>query len=141
MKQRDDYADIKVAVANSSTGGALVGTAINTTGYGRARFIFSFGGDVATTATVSGNIGIWKCATSGGTYTSISSAQLSQVSSGVVSDSTLAMVIDTPTDPDYVWLKVSGSISSTAMCHSAVVELYNGVSLPPSSSLQELVTV
>lgn len=140
-KRLNDQADVRTAVAASSTGGALVGIAIDTSTYSRARFIFTFGGDVATTATVSGNIGIWKCATSDGTYTSIPTAILSQVSSGVVSGASLEMVIDLPTQSAYEWLKVSGNISSTAMCHSAVVELYDCVDRPPTSSLQELVTI
>lgn len=140
-KRINDFADVRTAVAASSTGGALVGIAIDTSGYSRARFIFTFGGDVATTATVSGNIGIWKCATSDGTYTSIPTAVLSQVSSGLVSSLSLEMVIDLPTQSAYEWLKASGSISSTAMCHAAVVELYDPVDRKPSSSAQQLVTI
>lgn len=140
MKQRDDYADVKIAVAASQSGGAMVATAINTTGYGRARFIFTFNKGTGTTGTLS-NAKIWRCATSDGTYTSVASAELTAISSGVMSSASPVCVIDMATNATYPWLKVSGSLSSTALDHSAVVELYNGISNPPSSSLQELVTV
>jgi hypothetical protein len=50
-------------------------------------------------------------------------------------------VIDMPTDPTYFWLKVSGNISSTSLLHACVVELYDGVNRPPTSSANQLVTI
>lgn len=141
MRHLEDYINVKAAVGASSTGGALVGIAVDTTGFSRARFIFQFNNGDATTAAISGNIGIYKATASGGTYALISGAQLTAVSSGVVSATSPVCVIDVPTDASNEWLKVSGNISSTSMSHSAVVELYNGISNPPTSSAQQVVTV
>lgn len=140
-RRLNDSIDVKLAVSASNTGGALAGAVIDTTGYGRARFIFNFGSGTATTAAVSGNVGIWKAATSGATFASIPTAILATVSSGVLSGASPVMVIDMPTDSANPWLKVSGNISSTAALHSAVVELYSGINRPPTSSAQQLVTI
>ncbi len=140
-KLLNDFVDVKLAVSNSNSGGALAGIAINTTGYARARFIFNFGDGTPTTGAVSGNIGIWKASTSGGTYASIATAILATVSSGVMSGAAPLMVIDMPTDPANPWLKASGNISSTALRHEAFVELYDGINRPPTSSAQQLVTI
>lgn len=142
MRHLEDYiADPQVAVAISNTGGALVATAIDTTGYSRARFIFVFNGGGATTATISGDIGVYKASTSGATYSLITSASLTQASSGVVSGNSIVRIVDVPTDPSNTWLKVSGSHSSTAMNSIALVELYNGLSNPPTSTANQVVTV
>ena len=140
-KRINDFADAKVAVNPTSSSGAITGIAIDTTGYSRARFIFTFGSGAAEIAALSGNIGIWKSTSSGGTYASVPTAKLSAVTSGVMSGAKLAMAIDMPTDADYEWLKVSGNIISSMLFHAAVVELYGPVTRPPTSSLQELVTI
>lgn len=140
-KQLNDFIDVKPAVPNSSYAvGAVTGTAINTTGFSRARFVFSFGANSGTTAALSTNAGIWKASTSGATFSSIASATLAAVTSGVLGNN--VMVVDVPTDGDNPWLKVSGmSILSTAINASCVVELYSGVSRPPTSSAQQVVVV
>jgi len=140
-KRINDFADLKVAVNATSSSGALVGIAVDTTGYSRARFIFQFGSGAAETAALSGNIGIWKATTSGATYASVPTAILAAVTSGVMSAAKLAMVIDMPTDAANEWLKVSGNIISSMLFHAAVVELYDGINRPPTTSLQELVTI
>lgn len=140
-RRLNDSVDVKNAVSNSNTGGALSAVAVNATGFHRARFIFTFNDGSATTAAVSGNIGIYKASTSGATFNAITNATLTTVSSGAVSGNSLVAVIDVPTDADNPWLKVSGNISSTAMRHNAIVELYHGVSRPPTSSAQQIVTV
>lgn len=140
-RRLNDSVDVKNAVSNSATGGALAGVAVDTTGFGRARFVFTFNDGSATTAAVSGNIGIWEASTSGATFTAIGSATLATVSSGAVSGQSLVAVIDIPTDPSNPWMKVSGNISSTSMRHNAVVELYSGISRPPTSSAQQIVTL
>lgn len=142
-KRLNDIADVKTAVAASAgIVGALVGTKINTTGYSRARFVFNFGNGAATTAALSSGIGIWKAATSGATFASIASAVLAAVTSGILSSASATMVIDVPTDASNPWMLVSGgSMLSTAIPHSAIVELYDGINNPPTSSAQQLVTI
>jgi hypothetical protein len=50
-------------------------------------------------------------------------------------------VIDVPTDPSNPWLQVSGSLAASNLYHAAVVELYNGISNPPTSSANQIVTI
>ena len=140
-KRLNDFVDVKTAVVNSTTDGALVGVAVDCTGYSRARFIFNFGEGSATTAAVSGNIGIYQASTSGATFSAISSASLATRSSGIISATNINCVVEVPLDATYPWLKVSGNISSTSLRHSCVVELYDGINRPPSSSANQLVTV
>lgn len=140
MKHLEDYIDVKQAIANSVTSTAVVGIAVDSTGFGRARFIFSLGGTAGIGALSADQLKIWKATTSGDTYTSIAGAVLAAITSGVISGGCVA-VIDIPTDPANEWLKVSGSLTSSNLHHNAVVELYNGVSNPPTSSANQIVTV
>jgi hypothetical protein len=141
MAKLHEKVDVKVAVANSVTSTTIVATKVNTTGYGRARFVFTLGG-VAEIGAVSANaVRIWKASTSGATYSSIASAVLAAITSGAISAAGCTAVIDVPTDPDNPWLQVSGSLTSSNMYHSAIVELYKGINNPPTSSANQIVTV
>lgn len=141
MRRLNDKISVKQAVPNSSWAvGAVTGTVIDTTGYGRARFIFSFGANSGTTAALAASAGIWKASTSGGTYSEITDTRLAAVTSGVLGND--MMVIDTATDSANPWLRVSGmSITSTAINANVIVELYGGVSLPPTDNTQQIVVV
>lgn len=141
MRHLEDYVDVKLAVANSVTSTALVGTAIDGTGFSRARFIFNLGGVAEIGAINASSVGIWKAATEGATYAAIGGAYLAAITSGAISDTGCVAVIDVPTDADAEWMKVSGNLTSSNMYHSAVCELYNGVSNPPTSSANQIVTV
>lgn len=141
MKHLEDYVDVKVAVAASVTSTAIVGTKVDTTGFGRARFIFTLGGTAGIGALSADQAKIWKANTSGATYTSVASAVLGAITSGVLSANAVTAVIDLPTDPSNPWLQVSGNLAASNLYHAAVVELYNGVSNPPTSSANQIVTV
>lgn len=141
-KRLNDIAVAKVAVA-ASAGGALpvVATLIDVTGFGRARFLFNFGNGAATTGALSTGLGIWKAATSGATYALITGASAAAVTSGAISVLSPLIVIDVPTDSANPWLQVSGSFTSTAVPHSATVELYHGVHNPPTAAANQVVLV
>lgn len=141
MKHLEDYVDVKVAVAASVTSTAIVATKVDTTGFGRARFIFTLGGTAGIGALSADQAKIWKANTSGATYTSVASAVLGAITSGVLSAGAVVAVIDLPTDPSNPWLQVSGSLAASNLYHAAVVELYNGISNPPTSSANQIVTV
>ena len=126
----DDIAEVAVAVVCSSSSGALVGTAVSLVGYGRARFVFTFGMLVAPGSLASA--GIWECATSNGTFTSKPLAQLTAASSGLISDA--VAVIDVGVNPDKPWLKVSGALSGSMVNHSVTVTKYNGTRLVKAST-------
>jgi hypothetical protein len=139
-KRLNDLIDVKQAIANSVTSTAVVGIAVDATGYGRARFVFSLGGSAGIGALSAAALKIWKANTSGATFTSIASAELAAITSGVVSNGAVA-VIDVPTDAANPWLKVSGSLTSSNLHHNAIVELYSGINRPPVSSANQIVTI
>ncbi len=140
-KRLNDSVDVKVAVANSVSSTTIVASKIDTTGFGRARFIFTLGGTTGIGAVAADAVKIWKASTSGGTYTSVASAVLGAITSGVISAGAVTAVIDLPTDSANPWLQVSGSVTSSNLYHSAVVELYSGINRPPTSSANQVVTV
>jgi hypothetical protein len=142
----NDSMDVKVAVAASAgIVGAIIGTGVDTATYGRARFVFNFNNGAATTAALSSSIGVWKAGGTAGsatTYSQYADAWLAAVTSGVLSSGSKTMVIDVPVDPNSRWMIISGgSMLSTAMPHSCIVELYSGINRPPTTSAQQLVTV
>lgn len=140
MLRDNDTQLAKVAVAPNTGSGAVTGTKVNADSYGRARFIFTMGGTAGTGSFVSA--GIWKAATSGATFTSVSTAVLAGVSSGILSAAAQVMIIDMATDPDKPWLLVSGALNSAAAVYnSCVVELYEGITRPPTHTEQQIVTI
>ena len=122
--------------------GPWVGDVITGTGYSRARFIFSFstGG---LTGSLSAGLAVWEAAASGGTYALMTGASLGAKTSGVLSGGANNIcIIDVPIKESSRWLKVSGgSILSTAVAHSCVVELYDGITRPPTHTHLEMVTI
>jgi hypothetical protein len=140
-KRLNDSIDVRLAVANSVTSTTIVGTKIDTTGFSRARFVFTLGGVAGLGAVGTDGPKIWKASTSGATYTSIASAVLGAITSGAISAGGCTAVIDVPTDGANPWLQVSGNLTSSNMYHSAIVELYGGINRPPTSSANQIVTV
>lgn len=138
-KRLNDQIDAKVAVANSVAGAPapIVATKVNATGFSRARFIFQMA-NVATTGSLQAGLGVWQAATSGAAYSLITSA--AAVSSGQLSGGTNPLVIiDVPINSASPWLQMSGSFISTGVTHGAIVELYDGVNRPPTSSALQVV--
>lgn len=135
----NDIADTLQALAVSNWAvGEVAGTLVNATGYGRARFIFNIGPNTATTAAFSAGGGPYKAATSGATFTRVTS--LAAVTSGVLGGN--VMIVDVPVDPAKPWLKISGhSVLSTAIQFGAVVELYCGMNRPPTTTTPQQVVV
>ena len=137
-KNPDVQKSMVAVAASGGQVGALVGTKVDATGYSRAHFIFNFGNGAALSA----GIGPWQASTSGATYAAIASASLAAVTSGVLSSTSVTLEVDVPISAGTPWLLVSGgSLLSTAVPHSCVVELYNGINRPPTASSIEVVTV
>ena len=136
--------DIKQAVSASSTLGLLEATEVDATGYGRARFIFSLGSGLATTASISAGGGVWQASAAGGTFAEVSGTSMAAITSGLISSDTPTIVeIDVPVAPGYPYLKLSSySVLSTGIPHSVICQLYKGVDRPDATdSVQETVTV
>ena len=131
-----------VAVSGGANAGLpIVGTKIDGTGFARARFIFQLG-NAATTGSLSTGLGVWQASTSGATFALIAGASAAAITSGLLSGSNNnIVVIDVPVGSANPWLQLSGSINQTGVAHSAIVELYNGINRPPTSSEIQVVVV
>jgi len=135
--------DIKQAVSASATLGLIKGIALDVTGYGRARFIFSLNNGTATTASMSAGGGVWQATSSGATFAEVSGTSMAAITSGVISGATPIVEIDVPIAPGFPALQLSSfSVLSTGINHSVIVQLYKGIDRPDSTdSVQETVTV
>jgi len=146
MKRSPDKEQMKLAMSQSTTSGALVGTAVDARGFGRAKFIFSFGTPLATVSSAkinSSSVGIWAATGSrssvvgAGTYVSIPNAYLSAMSSGVLSQQLAVLDIAIPADSHF--LVISGTVDSSSIPLQAVVELYEpvvaAVTLTPTNTV------
>ena len=140
-KRLNDMIVAKQAVLPTATSGALTPIAIDATGYSRARFIFSFGSGAGTTAAVAAGSAAWQASTSGATFIPITGADLPATTSGLISGNARIFIVDVPVSPSYPWLKASGTINSSTINNSCVVELYDGVNRPPSSPEYTVVVV
>jgi hydrogenase maturation factor len=139
MKKEHERTDVRQAVApNTGAPGELTGIAINGTGFNRARFIFNFAANTGTSAALSAGIGVYNAATSGAAYTLQGS--LAAVTSGVLGSN--IMVVDVPVVGAKPWMKVSGgSILSTGINNSCLVELYRAIDNAPAATPQQIVIV
>lgn len=135
--------DIKQAVSCSNTLGLIKGVEIDASGYGRARFIFSFNNGTATTGSIRAGGGVWHAAATGGTFTERTGTSMAAITSGTLSDATPIVEIDVPIAPGYPFLQLSSySILSTGVEHSVIVQLYRGIDVPDSTdSVQENITI
>jgi len=140
-----ELVDAKVILQNTSGGADSLATTVpcDGTGFSRARFIFTLGDGVATTAQFGSNIGVWESANSGGTYTSRSGAVIgTTITSGVLSSACINVVIDIPLSEAKPWLKISGGSNlSTGVAHSCIVELYDSWTAPFTDSVTRIVTI
>ena len=143
MRNMSDRVLVVQAVQNS--GGAVapvVGTAVNASGFSRARFIFNFS-NAATTGSLSTGMGLWQASTSGATFAQIAGASFAAVTSGQISGgANNVMIVDVPVVGATPWLKVSGgSWLNAGVAHGAVITLSNPVYLPPTHTAIQIVTV
>ena len=141
MQKLIDQADTAVAIPPSAGAtGAVTANKVDGTGYGRARFIFSFGANSNTSAAISAGLGVWAASTSGATFAQVAGASLAAVTSGILSN--VCMAIDVAISSGTPWLLISGgSMLSTAIANSCTVDLYRGVKRPDVDSYQQVVTV
>ena len=145
MKRQPDRSVVKQAVSNSSTNAALVGLAIDSTGYSRAKFVFHFASAVDTASIRASSLGIWaagiaaQSVISATTYAAIPGAYLAVASGPEISQHALVLDVAIPAGKQF--LKVSGTITSTYVTHSATVELYQPLNAPPTHGSPQPVIV
>ncbi len=140
MNRAIDKSEIRRALSNSAISGAMTGIEVDGKGFGRARFIFTFGQPLANGSLVSA--GVWVAGGTDGastTYSSISSAQLTARSS--LSIANQEAVIDVAIPKGSWGLKVSGAIATSNVPVGCVCELYEPIDIPPSHSALETVAV
>ena len=136
MKNSPDFSEVKLAIAQSTISGAIVGTGVDVRGFGRAKFVFTFGTPLADAKIGTSSIGIWAAAGSNSsvvgaqTYAVIPTAYLAAATSGVISNN--VAVLDVAIPAGKAFLQVSGSFDSSDVPHSAIVELYSPVVAPPT---------
>ena len=130
-----EYDDIKPCLSASLTSSLLTGIAVDTTGYDRARFIIMVNQLQHTgNGKLVGTGGIWKCATSDGTYVVGGATSVSAISSNLISDTNLIVEIDIPTEAAYPWLIMSSySLSVSTMYVAGVCQLYHGRRRPDTT--------
>ena len=137
MTKRPDNGTVKLAVANSTTSAALVGTEITASGYQRAKFVFAFGTPGVDAAIGASSIGVWAAGISKSlgvetatTYAVIPTAYLAAATTGVLSNNVAVLDVAVPAGKGF--LQISGAIATSLLPHSATVELYNPVTAPPT---------
>ena len=137
MTKRPDNGTVKIAVKTSTATTIIAGTAITASGYGRAKFVFTFGTPEADASVLANSIGVWAAGISKSlgvetatTYAVIPSAYLAAGSSAALSHQAAVLDIAIPADKGF--LKISGAFDSSIFPHSATVELYNPVTAPPT---------
>lgn len=118
------YSNVAKAIVPiyATTGHAVTATAVNATGFDRALFIIQTG---AMNATAVLGMGVTNSATTNGTYTLITSASLTNVTSAGASG---VYVIDVPVNGSYPFLKLRGTSSTARSYVSAIALLYRGSS-------------
>lgn len=140
MNRSVDFMDVKRALSNSTISGAMTGIEVDALGYGRARFIFTFGTPLANASLVSA--GVWVAAGTGGaatTYASIADAQLTARTSAALANK--EAVIDVAIPVGSRWIQVSGAMATSSVPLGCVVELYQPLDIPVSGSALQTVTV
>jgi hypothetical protein len=131
-----DVEQVKLAMSQSTTSGALAATAIDARGFGRAKFIFSFGTPGANAKINSSSVAVWAATGSrssvvgAGTYVAVPSAYLSSMTTAAISQQLAVIDLAIPSDSHFLLL--SGSVDSSSIPMQAVVELYEPVVAPPT---------
>lgn len=130
--------NVKFVVANipTATGTTLASTAVDGTGYARATYVLTTG-TAGTGATL--DMKITECATSGGSYTDITSAALTQIAD---TGGSKTYIIDVPVNSAKPFQKTVLAAAVGTFAASCGAVLYRRVSSPVASTYAtQLVTV
>jgi hypothetical protein len=108
------------------------GTAFSCAGYGRVKYLINLGGAPANGTSGSTSVNITQSATTGGTFTTISTGS-------IVSKTTGIHLIDVPVNPSYPAHKVTATPTAGSSVVSVTAELYGAVNSPATQSNTETV--
>lgn len=134
----NDTAVTKTALqpTGATTAANFTTAPISAGGYNRARFVFSLAQGGANAKL---DAQIYNASTSGATFTSVTNAALTQISTGAGSG--INAIIDMAIDPANPWLCVSGALTSSTWPYSCTVDLYRPDRAPGTSLSQQVVSV
>ena len=138
MEQLDRYIKTVQAIVpiHATTGHATTATEVNAIGFDRAQFIIYIG---AMDATCVVEMAVHQASSSGGTFSAITSGELTNVTSA---GATKLYMIDVPVSGSSPYLKLVGTCGTARCLIGATCNLYRGSSTyPKTSQFQERVFV
>ncbi len=119
---------VNAVVPSAGGAGAMTAIAVDGTGYDRVMFVLSTG---AATAGGSGTFKITSSATTGGAYTDVAGAALTDLAD---TDGSKQFVVDMPVSASKPFFKVAGTTVAQAIANSTIAILYRGLSYPVATS-------
>ena len=124
----DKFKIVNAVVPSAGSAGAMTAVAVDGTGYDRVLFVLSTG---AATAGATGTFKITSSATTGGSYTDVSSAALTNLAD---TDGSKNFVIDMPIASAKPFFKVAGTTVTQPIANSTIAILYRGSKYPVDTS-------
>jgi len=119
---------VNAVVPSAGGAGAMTAIAVDGTGYDRVMFVLSTG---TATAGGSGTFKITSSATTGGAYTDVAGAALTDLAD---TDGSKQFVVDMPVSASKPFFKVAGTTVAQAIANSTIAILYRGLSYPVATS-------
>lgn len=119
---------VNAVVPSAGGAGAMTAVAVDGTGFDRVMFVLSTG---AATAGGSGTFKITSSATTGGAYTDVADAALTNLAD---TDGSKQFVVDMPVAAAKPFFKVAGTTVAQAIANSTIAILYRGLSYPVATS-------
>lgn len=123
------YKVVPAVVPTAGAVAAMTATVVDGTGFERVMFIDSTGA-AATGATRT--FKIQSSATSGGSYTDVSNAALTNQTAAA--NASKIHILDMPINDAKPFMKVVGSVGTDTFANGVVAVLYNGTSFPVDTS-------
>ena len=120
---------VPAVVPTAGTVAAMTATVVNATGFSRALFVVATGA-AATGATLDAKI--QKSSASGGTYSDVTGAALTQVTAAAGASKVYG--IDVTVDPAKPFMKVVGAVATDTFANGSVCILYSGSGSYPNAA-------
>ena len=119
---------VNAVVPSAGGAGAMTAVAVDGTGFDRVMFVLSTG---AATAGGSGTFKITSSATTGGDYTDVAGAALTNLAD---TDGSKQFVVDMPVAAAKPFFKVAGTTVAQPIANSTIAILYRGKTYPVATS-------
>lgn len=119
---------VNAVVPSAGAAGTMTAIAVDGTGYDRVMFILTTG---AATTGATGTFKITSSAATGGTYTDVSGAALTNLAD---TDGSKQFVVDMPVAAAKPFFKVAGTTVTQPIANSTIAILYRGKTYPVATS-------